>query len=168
MSTAPEASQAELDARMLAELRAFAAMRRHAPTISLTQEEIAMIFRLADERDALRREACGMPDDAVPAPKLVTHVPEYVVSYCDCTHIRRIFLRKSDGHRVCASCHRQLVAGGTLPFCNCGSVDKYGDDLGEHGPRCPYHLAVLRLSSWMSTRELDELCARTLRAMANA
>lgn len=53
-----------------------------------------------------------------------------------------------------------------LPFCDCGSVDKYGDDLGEHGPRCPYHLAVLRISPTLSSRELDDLCMRTLRAMA--
>lgn len=55
-----------------------------------------------------------------------------------------------------------------LPFCDCDSVDKYGDDLGEHGPRCPYHLAVLRISPSISARELDDLCVRTLRAMAAA
>lgn len=55
-----------------------------------------------------------------------------------------------------------------LPFCDCGSVDKYGDDIGEHGPRCPYHLAVLRVSPMMSARELDALCLRTLKAMARA
>lgn len=31
----------------------------------------------------------------------------------------------------------------TAPPCNCGSVDKYGDDLGEHSPTCPYHLAAI-------------------------
>lgn len=55
-----------------------------------------------------------------------------------------------------------------LPFCDCGSVDKYGDDIGEHGARCPYHLAVLRISPTMSARELDDLCIRTLKAMARA
>lgn len=33
----------------------------------------------------------------------------------------------------------------TAPACDCGSVDKYGDDIGEHGPRCPYHLAAVAL-----------------------
>jgi len=33
----------------------------------------------------------------------------------------------------------------SLPPCNCGSVDKHGDDLGEHSPRCPYHLAALAI-----------------------
>lgn len=28
--------------------------------------------------------------------------------------------------------------------CDCGSVDKYGDDLGEHSQTCPYHLEALR------------------------
>lgn len=31
----------------------------------------------------------------------------------------------------------------TFPPCDCGSVDKYGDDLGEHSPSCPYHLAAV-------------------------
>lgn len=30
-----------------------------------------------------------------------------------------------------------------FPPCDCGSVDKYGDDIGEHGPTCPYHLAAV-------------------------
>ena len=32
----------------------------------------------------------------------------------------------------------------TLPACDCGSVDKYGDDLGEHDATCPYHLEAVR------------------------
>lgn len=31
-----------------------------------------------------------------------------------------------------------------LPPCDCGSVDKNGDDLGEHDPTCPYHLEAVR------------------------
>lgn len=30
-----------------------------------------------------------------------------------------------------------------LPPCDCGSVDKHGDDIGEHDPTCPYHLAAV-------------------------
>lgn len=32
----------------------------------------------------------------------------------------------------------------TFPPCNCGSIDKWGDDLGEHSATCPYHLAAVR------------------------
>lgn len=61
---------------------------------------------------------------------------------------------------------RPLDERDLLPFCDCGSVDKNGDDLGEHGDACPYHLAVLGLSPMVSARELDELCRRTLAAQA--
>lgn len=37
--------------------------------------------------------------------------------------------------------------------CNCGSVDKYGDDIGEHSPTCPYHLAALRKYGPLPPRE---------------
>lgn len=54
-----------------------------------------------------------------------------------------------------------------LPFCNCGSVDKYGDDLGEHGPHCPYHLAVVgHVAAKTPPAVLDDLCRRTLAAQA--
>lgn len=53
-----------------------------------------------------------------------------------------------------------------LPFCDCGSVDKNGDDLGEHGDECPYHLAVVRLAEALPRFALDDLCKRTLAAQA--
>lgn len=37
--------------------------------------------------------------------------------------------------------------------CNCGSVDKHGDDLGEHSPTCPYHLAAIRKFGSLPPRE---------------
>lgn len=33
----------------------------------------------------------------------------------------------------------------SLPPCNCGSIDKNGDDIGEHASTCPYHLAAVRI-----------------------
>lgn len=65
----------ELDARMLAELRAFRA--RHATGLrhlTLTIDELDMLLRVADERDALKRELVDMPDDHL-APVPVRSVP---------------------------------------------------------------------------------------------
>lgn len=31
----------------------------------------------------------------------------------------------------------------TFPPCDCGSIDARGDDIGEHSPDCPYHLAAI-------------------------
>jgi hypothetical protein len=53
-----------------------------------------------------------------------------------------------------------------LPDCDCGSVDKYGDDIGEHSPRCPYHLAVLRLTPLVDRQTLDRVCKASLERMA--
>lgn len=33
----------------------------------------------------------------------------------------------------------------SLPPCNCGSIDKNGDDIGEHASTCPYHIAAVRI-----------------------
>lgn len=65
-------TQAELDARMLAELRAW----RQSPSVKakleagkdayLSLDEIDMLLRIADERDALRREACAERDEKPP------------------------------------------------------------------------------------------------------
>lgn len=65
----------ELDARMLADLREWRA--RLAPTslggnrwsARLTIDELDMLLRVADDRDALRRELCEMPDDDTLAPR---------------------------------------------------------------------------------------------------
>ena len=55
----------ELDARMLADLREW--RRRHDDTglrhLALTIDELDMLIRVAAERDALKREACEMPDE---------------------------------------------------------------------------------------------------------
>ena len=63
----------QLDARMLAELREW---RRRADTsdgtrwsMRLTIDELDMLLRVADERDAIKRELCEMPDDVILAPK---------------------------------------------------------------------------------------------------
>jgi hypothetical protein len=53
-----------------------------------------------------------------------------------------------------------------FPDCDCGSVDKWGDDLGEHSPRCPYHLEVLRWAEVYPPRALDAACKRALARMA--
>lgn len=53
----------ELDARMLAELREW---RRRYPIASMhgiTGDELDMLLRAVDERDALKRDACEMPDE---------------------------------------------------------------------------------------------------------
>ena len=121
----------ELDARMLADLRAWRKTEHTIREIErghqvwLDADELDMLLRAAAERDALKREACAMPDE-----------------------------RPSER--------------GLLPFCDCGSVDKYGDDLGEHSLGCPCHRAVLELalSPTISNRELNDLCKRTLAAMA--
>ena len=69
-----------LDARMLADLREYRA--RLSPTslggyrwsARLTIDELDMLLRVADERDALRRELVDMPDDRF-APVPVSSVP---------------------------------------------------------------------------------------------
>lgn len=53
----------ELDARMLAELREW---RRRYPIASMhgiTGDELDMLLRAVDERDALKAAACEMPDE---------------------------------------------------------------------------------------------------------
>ncbi|MFM9500403.1 hypothetical protein ACKI1Q_43430, partial [Streptomyces galilaeus] len=65
----------ELDARMLADLRAWRA--RQDPDLrrlTLTIDELDMFLRVAAERDALRRELVDMPDDHL-APVPVRSVP---------------------------------------------------------------------------------------------
>ena len=66
----------QLDARMLADLREWRARvdtnAREAGrwSMRLTLDELDMLLRIADERDAIRRELCEMPDDVTLAPKL--------------------------------------------------------------------------------------------------
>lgn len=71
-----------LDARMLADIREWRA--RLAPTsldgnrwsARLTIDELDMLLHVADERDAIKRELCEMPDDVTLAPKLaVVEIP---------------------------------------------------------------------------------------------
>lgn len=65
----------EIDARMLADLRAWRARLDTGPTIiALTIDELDMFLRVAAERDALRRELVDMPDDHL-APVPVRSVP---------------------------------------------------------------------------------------------
>ena len=54
-----------LDARMLANLRAWRARRNDGLRIhvALTIDELDMLLRVAAERDALKRELVDMPDD---------------------------------------------------------------------------------------------------------
>lgn len=55
---------AELDARMLADLRAWRASRSITPASTLlTIDELDMLLRVADERDALKAAACEMSDE---------------------------------------------------------------------------------------------------------
>lgn len=63
---------ARLDAWMLADLREWRArVVEKAPwSVRLTVVELDMLLRVADDRDALRRELCEMPDDVTLAPKL--------------------------------------------------------------------------------------------------
>lgn len=66
-----QASDAELDARMLRELREW----RRSPSVVheiergrqvwLDPEELDLLLRIADERDALKREACAEPGERV-------------------------------------------------------------------------------------------------------
>lgn len=64
-----------LDARMLADLRAYRARHNTGfAHIRLTIDELDMLLRVAAERDALRRELVDMPDDHF-APVPVRSVP---------------------------------------------------------------------------------------------
>jgi hypothetical protein len=57
----------QLDARMLADLRAWRARRDIDPArVTLTIDEVDMLLRVADERDALKREACAEPGEVIP------------------------------------------------------------------------------------------------------
>lgn len=62
--------------------------------------------------------------------------------------------------------YNTALGAALLPDCDCGSVDKYGDDIGEHSPRCPYHLAVLRLAPLVDRQTLDRVCKASLERMA--
>lgn len=54
----------EIDARMLADLRAWRARQDAAPRhLTLTIDELDMFLRVAAERDALKAAACEMPDE---------------------------------------------------------------------------------------------------------
>ena len=64
----------ELDARMLANLRAYRARMGVLRHVTLTIDELDMLLRVADERDALRHELVDMPDDHF-APVPVRSVP---------------------------------------------------------------------------------------------
>jgi len=65
-----ESTDAELDAKMLRELRMW---REHnLGPVTLEPIELDMLLRIADERDALRREMCADPDS------------KYVIRACAC------------------------------------------------------------------------------------
>lgn len=73
-----EATDAEVEARMLSALRALSAGYPHLLSFLIDREELDMLLRIADERDTLRREVCAEPSP--PDPK-------YVVRKCaDCHH----------------------------------------------------------------------------------
>ena len=90
MSAEPirEATDAELDAKMLRDLRGW--RERYPSTLKgsvpLTVEELDLLLRIADERDALRRAFCEEPEK--PNPYLVTrcyhcfHAPHGVGFLC--------------------------------------------------------------------------------------
>lgn len=59
-----ESTDAEADARMLADLRTWR-VNRHPSSgdqVSLGLEEVDMLLRVAAERDQLRRETCAEPE----------------------------------------------------------------------------------------------------------
>lgn len=72
MSAEPirEATEAERDAQILRGIRE--AFELSPLSLRLTGEELALVIRIADERDALRRAACEEPDS------------KYVVRECAC------------------------------------------------------------------------------------
>ena len=140
-----------LDAGMLADLRAWRARNQTGLRyVTLAIYELDMFLRVAEERDKLRRELHDMPDDATLPPAPVRSVTFTADIPADARE--RAGIAPSER--------------GLLPFCDCGSVDKNGDDLGEHGDECPYHLAVVNLSRWIAQADLDALCKRTLAAQA--
>lgn len=52
-----------------------------------------------------------------------------------------------------------------VPPCNCGSVDKYGDDLDEHSSTCGYHVAALALTEMgVDDEHLNAILKRARRA----
>lgn len=57
----------ELDARMLADLRAWRAHLRHLLHITVTIDELDMLLRVAAERDALKAAACAEWEAEIPA-----------------------------------------------------------------------------------------------------
>lgn len=62
--------ETEHDARLLADLRAWrervTGSEHDRWSARLTLDELDMLLRAADERDALRRQLCEMPDDVTP------------------------------------------------------------------------------------------------------
>lgn len=94
-----EATDAEVEARMLSALRALSTGYPQLLSFLIDREELDMLLRIADERDALRREACAEPSP--PDPK-------YVVRTCaDCHHephgirmlcINRFCACRNEGH----------------------------------------------------------------------
>lgn len=88
-----ESTDAELDAKMLRELRVLPfELRKHGrDSVTVTVEELDLLLRVADERDELRGQACADPD------------PKYVVRQCaDCHH---------EPHGIRMLCNNQ--------FCGC-------------------------------------------------
>lgn len=57
----------ELDARMLADLRAWRTRLRHLCQLTLTIDELDMLLRVAAERDALKAAACAEWEAEIPA-----------------------------------------------------------------------------------------------------
>lgn len=73
-----EATDAELDAKMLRDIRD--AYEMIQGPLRLTHAEIRLLLRIADERDALRRAACADPDEPHGDPR-------YVIDTCGaCGH----------------------------------------------------------------------------------
>lgn len=77
----------QLDARMLADLREWRARRDIDPIrVTLTIDEVDMLLRVADDRDALRREVCGDPTPPFPpvrvAVETLTDAERVTINTC--------------------------------------------------------------------------------------
>lgn len=98
-----ESTDAELDAAMLADLRAYARANAwsSAAVRPITPAELDMLLRVADERDELRREACAEPVTPGTAPRGMTPnmSAQYVIRECaTCRH---------EPHGYLLPCNRQ-------------------------------------------------------------
>lgn len=99
MSAEPvnEATDTELDAKMLREIRDYAqsSMTRFSSAMrALTPAELDLLLRIADERDALRRAFCEEPEKPSPYLVLSCH-------YCGHATHGAGFLCHDDNHCTC-------------------------------------------------------------------